>query len=160
MCAVPAILARLLRQPAWVLAEKRQVTCPRTASQAQPILLRFGAATRPTARDHGTPQRGFPSKQIRVRHGETHCPGATPLISAFVPPCPRGASPRTGRRPRGHGGSGAAIKLKRPGRSRQGRGLLPAPRTDPYVRLSRIRLPPWVQTLHRGGDGAHAGTCR
>lgn len=28
------------------------------------------------------------------------------------------------------------------GRSRQGRGLLPAPRTDPYVRHYRIRLLP------------------
>ena len=28
--------------------------------------------------------------------------------------------------------------------SRQGRGLLRAPRTKPDVRLARIRLPPWV----------------
>src|SRR6266699_2732124 len=33
--------------------------------------------------------------------------------------------------------------------SRKGRSLLSAPRTEPYVRLSRIRLPPWVMADQR-----------
>src|SRR6202023_4298594 len=36
----------------------------------------------------------------------------------------------------------------------KGRGLLLAPRTNPYVQLSRIRLPPRVHTRHRGSNGA------
>ena len=36
--------------------------------------------------------------------------------------------------------------------------MLLAPRTDPYVQLARIRLPPRVQTLHRDCGGAHAAS--
>jgi hypothetical protein len=38
MCAAAAILARLLRQPEWGLAEKRRVTCQRIVASGQFLL--------------------------------------------------------------------------------------------------------------------------